>query len=323
MSERKQWVDLLRGIAMMAILLFHTEAYYVGSEIISYSLYVTDALMLFFFLSGYLFYTSNSFNIRHKINSILRGLVVPYFLFSTLLYLPKVLVHGESFQGFEMFRTIVLGEASWFIAALVVAECLFALIILATQHIPWLTVLLCTIGYLSSSLLTRFASSYPWCVDIAFIPIIKIMLGYFYHRYESYLERMMKPLIVVVALGGGVALKTLIWKRDIVLMICPVCIDSYALLFLITLFICVLLVLIGKRVASCRWMEWVGRHSIVYYFFCGGVPLLVSAFFRHIGMEYDGQYWRVIMVYMLVFAITSCIVWVIYKYLPFMVGKRR
>ena len=37
---------------MMAILLLHTEAYYIGRNIIPYSMYADDALALFFFKSG-------------------------------------------------------------------------------------------------------------------------------------------------------------------------------------------------------------------------------------------------------------------------------
>ena len=56
MATRKHWIDNLRGVCMLAILLDHTEVYYSGVNIINYNVYVTDALYLFFFLSGYLMY---------------------------------------------------------------------------------------------------------------------------------------------------------------------------------------------------------------------------------------------------------------------------
>ena len=57
-SNRTLWVDQMRGICMMAILLFHTEAYYNdGREIIPYNFYVANVLVDFFFLSGYLFHS--------------------------------------------------------------------------------------------------------------------------------------------------------------------------------------------------------------------------------------------------------------------------
>ena len=54
-AERLLWIDMLRGICMIAILLFHTEVYYAGDAVIPYSFYVDNALTIFFFVSGYLF----------------------------------------------------------------------------------------------------------------------------------------------------------------------------------------------------------------------------------------------------------------------------
>ena len=51
---RKQWIDMARGLCMMAILFFHTEMYYAGHDIIPYVVYVENALIIFFFLSGYI-----------------------------------------------------------------------------------------------------------------------------------------------------------------------------------------------------------------------------------------------------------------------------
>ena len=50
--ERKHWIDSLRGICMIAILLDHTELYYTGVNIIDYNIYVANVLVLFFILSG-------------------------------------------------------------------------------------------------------------------------------------------------------------------------------------------------------------------------------------------------------------------------------
>ena len=62
MLERKTWIDLLRGICMLAILLDHTELYYTGGNIIDYNFYVVNALVVFFFLSGYLFFKNEAFS---------------------------------------------------------------------------------------------------------------------------------------------------------------------------------------------------------------------------------------------------------------------
>ena len=54
--KRIGWIDNMRGFCMLAILLDHTESYYLDYHIINQNLYLTDALVFFFILSGYLMY---------------------------------------------------------------------------------------------------------------------------------------------------------------------------------------------------------------------------------------------------------------------------
>lgn len=127
MRERKTWIDLLRGFSMLAILLDHTEIYYTGGNIIDYNLYVANVLVVFFFLSGYLFHKDSGFSLRSKLISIGRGILMPYFIFTCTLAVPKALAHGSDIAN--TFLTVLTGEASWFIAALAVAETAFALLL--------------------------------------------------------------------------------------------------------------------------------------------------------------------------------------------------
>ena len=77
-TERKHWIDTVRGICMVAILLFHTEMYYAGRDITPYRCYVHNALATFFFISGYLFCggrDGGGFRFAHKVKSISRTLI--------------------------------------------------------------------------------------------------------------------------------------------------------------------------------------------------------------------------------------------------------
>ena len=71
-DKRKIWIDLVRGFCMLAILVHHTEMYYVGEAIIDYRFFADNALCTFFFISGYLFYKETPFNLKYKLLSILK-----------------------------------------------------------------------------------------------------------------------------------------------------------------------------------------------------------------------------------------------------------
>lgn len=79
MLEREHWIDMLRGLCMLSILLDHTEIYYTGGNLIPYDWYVSNVLIVFFFLSGYLMYKQQGFSLRRKMVSIGRSLLLSLF----------------------------------------------------------------------------------------------------------------------------------------------------------------------------------------------------------------------------------------------------
>lgn len=103
---------------MLAIIFDHTEICFTGDNIVPYRMYVPDVLMAFFFLSGYLFYRPEGFRLRHKLHSWLRGVLMPYFIFTSALALPKAWLHGADGSLSDLLLTILTGQGSWFIASL-------------------------------------------------------------------------------------------------------------------------------------------------------------------------------------------------------------
>ena len=94
--KRIGWIDNLRGFCMLAILLDHTESYYLDYHIINQNLYLTDALVFFFILSGYLMYKpQQQFCIAHKMKSIGRSLQFHPFFFISFLPFQKKFFIGE------------------------------------------------------------------------------------------------------------------------------------------------------------------------------------------------------------------------------------
>lgn len=136
-NQRKIWIDTTRGLCMLAILLHHTEMYYAKEAIIDYRLFVDNALSIFFFVSGYLFYkesTCTTFSIKRKIKSIIKTIIIPYFIFMSFIAYPKAIVHGNFHSIFEILLKILTGRESWFITALATAEIIFSLLLYLSKR---------------------------------------------------------------------------------------------------------------------------------------------------------------------------------------------
>lgn len=307
---------------MLSILLDHTEIYYTGGNLIPYDWYVSNVLIVFFFLSGYLMYKQQGFSLKHKLTSIGHSLLLPYLLFTAVLALPKAFVHGWSIDLKSVLLPILTGRASWFIATLIVSETVFSLFLWITRGkvIPLFLLSFCAL--VGSVLLTKQSTDYAWCINNALQAVFFLCIGWFYQSRKEVFNRINTPLYTSFLFISLIIIKGYATCKGVHTMIYPMGIDSYFLFFLDMLTSIFLLVNICKQLLRCKLVEWVGAHSIVYYFVCGGVPLCLSLALEKVGLDYHGAYYSVLIAYALVCIVASGIVAIVYRYLPFMLGKR-
>lgn len=376
-TSREHWIDLLRGCCMLAILLFHTESYMAGEALIPYYIYVGDALVIFFYLSGYLIYRPEGFSLRHKMRSILQRLVIPYLAFTTLMTVPKALAHGMTLSGRTvglLLESIVLGQVSWFVAALIVAELVFSLILHVSRENIWAVVLIAVLG-LPTSL---FASHHVgeccvWQLNQALLALSYLALGYGIHRMKNNLSiqrewnctnqgrdflfpfrfyslpngvrkqlcSSLKATMLIAALAALMIIKGLERKSGGNFILCPLQI-SHGVLFAADSLLAVFLTTevcqsleqlylhtskaMNSLEATTRRLLWLlehtGRQSLVYYFFCGGIPLLVSRVLPHIGLTYHDNYGIILLAFALVYLVTGILTDLFYRLCPQLVGNK-
>ncbi len=320
---RKKWVDFSRGVAMLAIILFHTEIYFTGNTIIDYNLYVENFLMFFFTISGYLFFKDEAFDIRKKIISIFRFLIIPYFIFSCLIAIPKTFLHGETIMIEDMILNILLGKASWFVAALAIAEIIFSLLLYFSQKI-WTAIL--PIGCIIFTVFSFFINSYIlsfWYTNVALLSLIFLYLGYFYHKKENLLSKYINFYFFIFALIIVIGLKIIEQINDLNMVVYPSEITS-PIIFIIDCFLSTLIfIYLFKRFNKISFVNYIGRNSIVFYFLCGGVPFIVGLILNKIGLIYNGNYSLVLLAFAFNVTIISVLNFLITKYFPFLLGKTK
>lgn len=319
---RKVWIDNLRGICMLAILLDHTEIYYAGKNIIDYNLYVANVLAIFFILSGYLMYKPTKFNIKHKLYSIFRTLLIPYFIFTTVMYIPKNMIHGHSIDLLDMAKNILMGQASWFIAALCIAKLIFSIGIWISKGKNILLLIIGVLGFGMSIYLSMENQTYFWQLDNAQQALLFLYIGYSYHQYESSFNKINKPSYTFFLFLLLIVIKIYEHYAQLYILMWHIHITNYTI-FLLDITICSLMMIqLSQALPSTKWLSWTGRHSIVYYFLCGGIPLIISKYLHYIGLNYEGNYLYILLAFVCVYIIATLITYFIYKYTPFIIGKK-
>lgn len=322
--KRIGWIDNLRGFCMLAILLDHTESYYLDYHIINQNLYLTDALVFFFILSGYLMYKpQQQFCIAHKMKSIGRSLLMPYFIFTSLLALPKAIVHGASIDILNIFQSIIMGKASWFVAALIVAEILFSISLWITHEKDRYILPICTIAFGISGWIPQTTDCYFWQLDNSLQAMLFCCIGYIIHKHEQSIYKKIKTSQIILLLILWITIKIYVDRTYVMMTIWRINITNYPLFILNILIGTLATTTLFKKIPSCKWLEWTGRHCIVYYFLCGGIPFCIGKICNHLHLSYSGNYLSVVGVFLIVYLCTTLVTWFIYRYLPFITGQKR
>lgn len=312
--NRIGWIDFLRGLSMMLILVFHTEVYYKEYDVTPYYIYVTNAIILFYFISGYLFYRPESFSLKKKLNAIARSLLFPYFIFTSLIAVPKLLVRQEAINLQEIVINIITGRASWFIAALIVGELFFALLLTKTRgKITWLLTdaIACLIIYY----VIPFNQHNYWQWQDALLAVTFLSAGYIYHQYDNHFNTINKPLYSLIFLLILIIIK--VYEYHVDLPMRNIAVENVPLFLADCIVWLMLVISIIRYIPRCKMIEWTGRHCIIYYFLCGGCPLIISIFFNKIGLPYNNYLYRYLLALIAVYLLATTLTYLIYKYIPF------
>lgn len=322
-DKRKIWIDLVRGFCMLAILVHHTEMYYVGEAIIDYRFFVDNALCTFFFISGYLFYKETPFNLKYKLLSILKTIIIPYFIFMSVIALPKALAHGKFVSISDSILSIVLGQQSWFITALATAEIIFSILLYLSKQYKWVLLIGVLISFIGIILLTgneqMLAHNY-WNIMDGLLAISFLYIGYLYHQKENVINRFPLYLYIIPFILFFIS-KWVIVEYKVYCYLGPVDIDKYPVFIVDNVLAILLITRLCKLLPDMKPISWMGSHVIVYYFLCGGVPLTLSVLANKIGFSYYGNYLQIIVVLIAVYLMITLLTWFIYKYIPWATGR--
>ena len=315
-------IDIARGLCMVSIFLLHTEIYYTGEEIIPYAYHVDNSLLAFVFISGYLFIKTSydTFDLRRKIVSIVKGITLPYFIFTTAIAFPKAMVRDDT-TLVETLMSVITGHASWFLAALMLAEMLFAIIIHYSSKRKNITFWIfgcCSLPYLLIAAIYHFVSTdflhdiNIWCWQNALMMLFFLFAGMMC-RKKQLLPHFQQPRILIILALVIVGIKWMVTSADMTLTMEPINVGSFAVLLVDGMAGAVLIVGVCRHLPDNALLQFTGKHSLTYYFICGATPMAVCLALKKMGFSYSGHYWQVIITFILVFLTATVITYGITK----------
>lgn len=204
-------------------------------------------------------------------------IVIPSVIFSTVEFLPAILLRGESFEMEHFLYKTIGGGTYWFTSALVVAQLLFLLLLSTRIKNVWFYATAgATIGLGATYLITNdywFEGTNLWAYKHGLISMFFLGLGGIYWRYELQINKVLSWYVMILLL----VVYTFVvgWHYDITGCVIST-LHLNALGIAMSVLICVLLPRMLRDLKSVDAITYIGKHSICFYFMSGALPIVMG-----------------------------------------------
>ncbi len=313
-NKRVDWIDMGKGISMIIVILYHTEIYYLGEPRSLTAFLIPPLMNFFFFLSGFFFLKGSSIDVRKKLFQILRTIVIPYVIFASAIYIPKALKWGDGISINNYIREVLLGQASWFVMALMIGQILMLLIYkLKTK----LMICIGLILYVIYMIFSRKVGFQPFYYMEGIRALFFLILGHAFYNSKY----------------STVLYCTVLYIAPILLLVSLYCINYFGIMKNYKGLIILMTSLVGLQVFSLiskgaekychKWLNIsllsIGKNSLVYYFLNGGViSVIIIIANRFITFKIYNIYLIAIISLIIISIATKLIL----KFCPMIVGRK-
>lgn len=333
-NKRTDWIDYIKAICMIGVYILHSEAYY-GTGGVSYGYAISPFYVnAFFFVSGYLFFKkhiNNQLSMNPKKGcqtciNLFHKIIIPTLIFSTIIYIPKMLFHSNDISIGRYFFDVFGGISFWFTSALPVAQIILLLLSLSkVKNLLFyivITLALSGLGmYLNAQLTSKTPDDFfPWFYKTGMAYTFVMVCGGIYHRYEKQINSFMRyGWIIVSIIYIGIIFLT--WEsHEIKTMgLSGSCnpMGAIAIISGVTTVIA-----ITKRMKNnISLLQFIGKNSIIFYFFSGVIPATCGTTVNQMGFKQN--YGMTLLIAAISLGISYGITMIIVKYIPFLTDLRK
>ena len=268
MKKRIYWIDILKGVGMLLIMLGHAP---IPKFLVPYI--YSFHVPLFFCISGFLFSIKKYTSFGYFLKSKLKGLLIPYLIFSLFNYIAYLIYSflEKKVVSIKPLLGILLGIRDsqwsigngplWFVLALFVSEIMFYFIIVLTKEnikkIGIILFLFSIIGYFYNEFI---GIKLVWSIDAALIAVTFVGLGYIIKRLDiinkvdNYTTFII--LVVINIIFATLNIPYLDMFYDIY--------GNYIYFYLAAISGIISMFVICKKVRHSKLLEFIGQNSFVY-----------------------------------------------------------
>lgn len=283
----------------------------------------------FFFVSGYLFFSKRLAldnealvsNLKKSYVNTFFRLLVPTILFSSLIYIPKMFFHSSDVSVSQFFYDVFGGVSFWFTSTIIVAQLLLLTLMLTRIKNIWFYFGTSVCLFVLALIIRNYdMTPFPWYYKSGMAATLFMTLGGIYNIHEKRIDGLIGKVGLFVLLLVYVVVMLLFAKTGD-LRCAMLSVNVSVAGFAVSLLGISAVVGISKVLPRLSFLNYIGRHSIVFYFFSGAFPAAFGALALRLVGDWAG-YWVVVVVCVLSLVCAYAVTWFIGRYMPFLLDLR-
>ena len=271
MKKRIDWIDYVRGISMLAVVISHVETKE-AAIVFDYTIF-PFMLPAFFFVSGYVSKVVETDFFTYFKKRIVK-LLITYFLLclaSALFSLNncRTYIHHPD-EFIKTLQFILSGKALWFVACLISADVIIGILMFLSQKRIFVFVLLSTVMTVLGVVCAKPHVHWFYYFDTALICQILVVFGILTRKYQ--LLEWIKNKWLAAVLSFTIYVGCVIGLDKTKLLHFNIAQNIYGNLFAFFIVACLGAISISyicKCLPKCQILSFVGQHTLLYFAFHG------------------------------------------------------
>ena len=271
-KERIHWIDVAKGVLIILVVYGHLDFfsdYFAGTSAYNWK-GTTNFMFLPWYMPAFFIITGLCSNFEAPVfrfvKNNFKSLIIPSFLIGSFvcLWLDLFIGEGISVRNFFAidYRQAILvgGGGAWFLSALFLSKVIYRLMgIIIHKWMVLVTgcLLLMQIGIF---LISNKIGENCWCYQHAFIALPFIAIGCFLRTKAKWLEH-----YLVLVIGGAILLYCYFFPYPYFNASPIVDITNSWLMLILSVGGSFLIFYISKKINNSRFLEYIGRHTLVIY----------------------------------------------------------
>lgn len=326
MGKRINWIDNARGICTFFVLMAHCTT---SPQFYNF-IYTPFFLMLFFFISGFLF--STEISVKQHLKKLIKGLITPYFVLNIIIIIIgidnwKAIFNHNWPYIINKCYDIILGYDLWFVSCLIIVQIFYTILTSISQKPKYK--LLIGILFLPTVYLIRNTNSFilPWYINTACFALSFYSFGNYFkdlYKANNNIHRLLEGKKKSIYLLIGYIIIAIVMQIYLPMEF-HVAYNYYEspIYFIILAVIGIITIVCISINFPLKYFIELGKNSLTVFAFNGKALAITLILTQPLNLIAQNPYYSSIIICFIQSIILLFLGKLINKYIPFIVGKNK